>query len=67
MDKKVIIEAGEKILLSLIIISEASLDDATIKSFYTKVFGTVALEVLEAPPTSVVFQQHSLRVYLQVQ
>ena len=62
MDKKVIKEAGAKILLS-----KASLDDARIKSFHRKVSGTIALKCSKLPPTSVAFQQHSLRVYVQVQ
>ena len=65
--KKVVIEDGERILLSLIRISEAILDDARIKSFHTKTSRTVALKCSKLLLTSADFQQHSLRVYLQVQ
>ena len=44
VDKKVIKEAGEKILLS-----KASLDDARIQLFHTKVSGTIALKCLKLP------------------
>ena len=50
VDKLVIIEAGEKILLSLIIISEAILDDARINLFHNsdESIRNCCLEGLEA-------------------